>query len=147
MMSNSDALTIVIVFGACLGALLLVALLVRVRRALGWRVGLPAILTDGLIAFAGAVVVLGGVSLSRVLGGLSGPHGALIARALSLGTTFTVVWFGVIRLLRWLFFSDGTEAARQQDRLSMDDEIVRLRVLLDRYLRDDGATRQGGIPD
>jgi hypothetical protein len=134
-MTTSEAIFSLLIFGAFLGCAVLSILLLRVRRAIGGRLVLTRILTEGLIAFCGLVLASGAVTLARIIGKLATADGLVFARAVIVVSLFLVPWFGVVRLMRWLVTGDGMEAAHDDTGLSMEDEVVRLRILLERFLR------------
>jgi len=124
-----------------------VLLLVRVRRAITEKHSLLGILTDNNLTWCVTIVLAGGVLISRIVGWLPGVYSGRFG---ILGIMAVGAAIGLWRLLVWLLFDEGAYRAALTDRLSLEDEITRLRLALDRYSgaveqhdqgADDGAGR------
>lgn len=149
-MTRNEALAAIFVFGAALGAIGLLVILLRVRAPFLRRDNnsLIAILTDGLIALVGAILTVDLISFLRTFEFVTSPAGLVISRFVILLTVFLGVWVGLIRFLIWIMWGDRTEPDRLADSVSIRDEVLRLRLLLDSYLahidREDARRERGG---
>jgi hypothetical protein len=140
--SAADSLAFILVLGIWFGSIVLVILVARVRRSLGWGASsLGVILTEGMLAFVTAIVLAIGVILARVLGYLQSADGTTVARFTNLVLFFFATWIGVLRMLYWYLFKGGVTQGPLSDQPAIDDEIIRLRLLLDEYMRESAQQR------
>lgn len=156
MIEPADLVAYVLYASAVLICVIKMGLLFRLRTAL---LGLPAdmrgvltILTDNNLIWCLTMALTGGAIILRVLG----VGTVLLARFTILGTLTAGSFVGLIRLGHWFLYDDHASAIRPDARLSVADELTRMRLTLDRLERalaeeggdvalDQRAAR--GIPD
>jgi hypothetical protein len=147
-MTTIDFATYLLYFASVIICVVKVGLLVRVRAALldlppGQR-GLMTILADNNLGWCVTMVLAGTVIIVRVFG-LGSP---LSARFAILGVLVGTSVLGMVRLGQWFLYDDRGERLPLPGTLDEAEEIVRLRLLLERRERE-AARREGrgGIPD
>jgi hypothetical protein len=147
MLTRADFVVYLLYFASVVICVIKVGLLVRVRTALyvlpPAQRGLVTILADNNLGWCLVMVLTGSVIIGRVIG-----YGSTTAtRYLILGALVLTSFAGLVRLGRWFLYAEdaGGDRGRPADALTIQQEIKRLQLLLDRESRR--YDREGGIPD
>lgn len=136
MITRSDLLAYVLYAGAVLICVVKIGLLVRIRRAMrglpAAQRGLVTILTDNNLVWCLTMALTATVIVLRVLGAGS----PVVGRFAILGVLVGGSALGLVRLGNWFLYDDGgRHAIPPDDHLSVTEEVVRIRISLDRLAR------------